>query len=246
MSQAAPSFSTHVISSAPSVLQIKTNLAWTGLKETPITGHIPHSARWHKPDTSRETPPPAWIRPKRPFHQLYDLPHLTVAASHSRRLTCYRRRQSMDNLNSSDFEFDEPIQKRPNTFPGQQSIQQIVERAQEDRYKSKRTAKQMQYGTGAPGTRYLQSLWAARFEAFRKNVLNQDIETGFSGDDLIRFFDSILGVWSLSPSGSFDHPADLPFRQNAASYSYETSPESEYYEGSPRKAYGLQTISLGT
>ena len=113
----------------------------------------------------------------------------------------------MDDPNSSDWEFeDNNTAKGPVRYPGQKSIARIIEDAQQDRFNSKRTVKQLQYGRGVAGTKYAQSLWATRFEAFRANVLKEDIHQSFDGDTLIRFFDSILSNGKMKRH-SYDKPA---------------------------------------
>lgn len=98
------------------------------------------------------------------------------------------------DFNSSDIEFDE----EPNTsttfhFDGQATINRMIEDAQRDRIASKKTVKQLKQQGLAPGTSRKQSLWVKRFEAFRTHVLRQSADTPFTGEDLIRFFDSIIG-----------------------------------------------------
>jgi hypothetical protein len=69
----------------------------------------------------------------------------------------------MDDFNSSDIEYDHPL---PKTRPrGQLSIQKIIENASGDRINSKKAVKQLQFGSGAPGTMSNQDLWVQRFNA---------------------------------------------------------------------------------
>lgn len=98
---------------------------------------------------------------------------------------------SSQDFNSSDVEFAPASPKLP-THLGKKSIEKIIEDAGEDRLTSKRTAKQLAFGHGAIGTRLMQSLWVQRFEAFRKHTLKKGSDNPFSGDDLLRFFDSII------------------------------------------------------
>lgn len=60
------------------------------------------------------------------------------------------------------------------------------------RISTKRTARQMQFESGAPGTRSSQSLWVNRLNSFRTDILRQDTETPFNGEDLVRFLDAIM------------------------------------------------------
>lgn len=69
-------------------------------------------------------------------------------------------------MNSSEEEFEPAQTKCSNRKPGAASISQIIENAEKDRLSSKQTAKQLQFGRGAPGTRYIQDLWIERFNAF--------------------------------------------------------------------------------
>lgn len=97
-----------------------------------------------------------------------------------------------DDINSSDMEFGPPPTTK--AFPrGQASIAQIIENASNDRISSKKTVKELQFGAGAPKTLQAQQLWVQRFEAFRIHSLKQSTANPFTGDDLLRFFDSIIG-----------------------------------------------------
>lgn len=64
--------------------------------------------------------------------------------------------------------------------------------ANNDRISSKRTVKQLEFGHGAPGTGALQELWVERFNAFRQHALKKSLDEPFCGDDVLRFFDSII------------------------------------------------------
>ncbi|MCJ1264769.1 hypothetical protein MMC22_004644 [Lobaria immixta] len=57
---------------------------------------------------------------------------------------------------------------------------------------SKKTVKQLEFGSGAPSTRLAQELWIGRFNAFRQFTLKQSLDKPFGGDDLVRFFDAML------------------------------------------------------
>jgi hypothetical protein len=95
------------------------------------------------------------------------------------------------DFNSSDIEFEPPAAtRRPG--PGQASIEQIITRASEFRLSSKKTVKQLELNTGAPGTRENQERWVTRFNSFRENVLHQSPTTPFTGEDILRFCDVII------------------------------------------------------
>ncbi len=97
-----------------------------------------------------------------------------------------------DDMASSDVEFDAPSSKlNPNS--GKASIAQIVQHAQADRFSSKKTVKQLQFGRGAPTTMASQSLWVNRFNSFRQQTLRQQLTNPFTGEDFLRFLDSIIG-----------------------------------------------------
>jgi hypothetical protein len=99
----------------------------------------------------------------------------------------------MDDVNSSDVEFEPPEVDKQLSTAGQASIDQIIANATSDRLTSKRRLKQLEFGSGAPDTRYKQSLWVRRFNAFRQHTLKQDLTVPFTGDDIVRFFDTIIG-----------------------------------------------------
>lgn len=98
-----------------------------------------------------------------------------------------------EDFDSSDIELDEPVSQGPRPRYGQASIAKLLENAVEERIASKKALKSLTYGRGAPTALESQRRWAARLEAFRSAVLNQDIKTPFTGDDLLRFYDSIIG-----------------------------------------------------
>lgn len=94
------------------------------------------------------------------------------------------------HFNSSDIEFEAAVSKRPaGRFDGQASIDLIVQHAAEYRLSSKKVSRQLQFSFGAPSTRRQQSLWITRFEAFRIHALKQSLDTPYTSEDLIRFFD---------------------------------------------------------
>ena len=96
-----------------------------------------------------------------------------------------------DPINSMNFEFEPPEASKALNV-GRARIEKIIQEAQEDRYTTKKTAKQLEYGHGVAGTRYLQQLWTTRFDTFRKHTLQKSSESTPSGDDILRFFDGII------------------------------------------------------
>lgn len=72
---------------------------------------------------------------------------------------------------SSDYEFEEAITRKAVKDIASKSLEKIIQAAQEDRYLSKKTSKQLEWGHGSPGTQYLQQLWIARFQTFREHTL---------------------------------------------------------------------------
>lgn len=97
----------------------------------------------------------------------------------------------VQDFNSSDLEFED--NPNPARVYGQASIKRLIQDAERDRIGSKKTVKQLQNQGFAPSTTYAQLLWNQRFKAYRTHVLRQSKDTPFTGDDLIRFFDSIIG-----------------------------------------------------
>ncbi|KAK4499653.1 hypothetical protein PRZ48_010171 [Zasmidium cellare] len=95
---------------------------------------------------------------------------------------------------------DDDIQL-PSRRIGQKSIEKILENAADNRLSSKKTVKQMKFGNGAAGTRIAQTLWVKRFETYREHTLKQDIKKPFSGDDLIRFFTSMIDKLDIRDQG---------------------------------------------
>ena len=80
-------------------------------------------------------------------------------------------------LDSSDFEFDEPVTTKAIKYIGQNSLTMTVEAAVSDRYTSKRTAKQLEYRHGVNGTKYQQQLRVVRLNTFREHTLQQDLKS---------------------------------------------------------------------
>lgn len=109
-----------------------------------------------------------------------------------------------DILNSSDVEFDLDPGKKSwsgSRNPGQASINLITKNAAQDRLSSKKTVKSLQFGHGAPATRRAQELWVAWFNAFRTHTLKKSLKDPFSGDDMVRFLDAIIGKLRTSHIG---------------------------------------------
>lgn len=95
---------------------------------------------------------------------------------------------------SSEWEFEEeeqPARKKRFDTAGEASIAKLIEQGDANRHSSKQTVRNLKWGSGAPSTRRVQDLWVNRFKAFRKSI-SQGPEKPFTGDDVIRFFDSII------------------------------------------------------
>jgi hypothetical protein len=97
------------------------------------------------------------------------------------------------DVDSDEFEFEAVPSKRRYDL-GAASIQLMIENRVADRHNSKRTMTQLEFGRGAPGTRNAESLWVNRFENFRVETVGHSLANPFSRDDMIRFFDSIIGT----------------------------------------------------
>lgn len=99
----------------------------------------------------------------------------------------------VQDFNSSDIEFgDDDVADHPRY--GQASIDLMIADAAKDRISSKKTVKKLQFQASAPGTVQAYGLWTRRFEAFREHVLHQSTDVPFTGEDMIRFLDSIMGM----------------------------------------------------
>lgn len=97
------------------------------------------------------------------------------------------------DFNSSDMEFEPRKKSKRSPRAGQRSINAIIKDAEIDRVNSKKTLQQLEYGRRAPGTMDTQNVWVNRLNTFRIYTLKQSLDEPFTGDDLIRFFDSIVG-----------------------------------------------------
>ena len=102
-----------------------------------------------------------------------------------------------DVINLSDIEFQPTASIRSGRNVGQASNQEIIEGAARDRFSSKRMIKQLEFGNGAASTRMSQELWVGRFSAFRTATLMQSLDQPFTGADLIRFFEPVIGKLEL-------------------------------------------------
>lgn len=97
---------------------------------------------------------------------------------------------------SSDIEFDldDATSKASKTAHlGARSIDSILACASDDRLSTKKKVKTLEFGTGSPVMIQRAYLWKNRFEAFRKSTLDQDLKTPFTGMDILRFLDAIIG-----------------------------------------------------
>jgi hypothetical protein len=147
-----------------------------------------------------------------------------------------------DDLNSSDIEF-EPAPSKGRSNLGKQSIEDIIAHAAEDRISSKKSIKTLQFGSGSPGNIQNTLRWVKRFNAFRQYALRQNVDLPFTGDDLIRFFDSIIG--KLKPSIKAKPVPSADIVRNAlislSSYGTFTYPEASGYKLTARDGVRLQT-----
>ena len=76
-----------------------------------------------------------------------------------------------DGYNSSDEEF-EPALPKKYAHAGQQSIDDIISNAFQERVESKKRAKQLTFRSSTRETSaYHQALWMNRFDAFREHAL---------------------------------------------------------------------------
>lgn len=106
-----------------------------------------------------------------------------------------------DDFNSSDVDFGPPETDKRGRAVGQESIDQIIQNSAVNRLASKKRVKQLQFGYGAPSYRFAQDLWVRRFNTYRQHTLRQDLTIPFTGEDLIRFFDSVIGKNVITRSG---------------------------------------------
>jgi hypothetical protein len=70
----------------------------------------------------------------------------------------------MDDFNSSDIEFDQPV--KPHFKAGMRSFAAMTESRTEDRIKTKKRIKTLQDTRGAPGSTYLRALWLNRLDHY--------------------------------------------------------------------------------
>ncbi|SMR55134.1 unnamed protein product [Zymoseptoria tritici ST99CH_1E4] len=136
------------------------------------------------------------------------------------------------DFDSSDIEIPSIAKNPAWEKDGARSNALLISTAKEDRVTSKIAVKQLTFHYGAPTTQRTQNRWIQRFETFRRHTLKQSLDTPFDGDDLIRFYDSILNqkltniagkpgpnddlVWLSSTYliqyGKFKWPRDPEFR----------------------------------
>ncbi|KAG6366236.1 hypothetical protein INS49_000412 [Diaporthe citri] len=100
----------------------------------------------------------------------------------------------VQDFNSSDIEFSDHDVAEHLKY-GQASIDRMIANAAKDRISPKKTVKQLQYQAVAPGTNQHYGLWSRRFETFREHTLHQSVDVPFTGEDMIRFFDSIIEAY---------------------------------------------------
>lgn len=74
----------------------------------------------------------------------------------------------VDDLNSSELEFDEPVRRFPNL--AKNAIAKIIENADSARIQSKKMVKGLQL-TISPGVDYARAGWENKFETFCVNAL---------------------------------------------------------------------------
>lgn len=86
----------------------------------------------------------------------------------------------------------------------------MIANAEEDRISSKKAVKSLKFNAPAPGTEQNLSLWVTRFEAFCEHVLHQSTSTPFTGDDVVRFFNTINFPDPVVPSTSRAHCGSRP------------------------------------
>ena len=146
------------------------------------------------------------------------------------------------DFNSSDIEF-EPAPTKGYSNLGNRSIKDIIAHAAEDRISSKKSLKALQFGSGAPGTILTAYRWVERLNAFRQSTLHQNIDRPFTGDDLIRFFDSIIGKLKPSIKTKPVPSVDVVKRglTSLSAYGTFTYPEASGYKLTARDGSRLQT-----
>jgi hypothetical protein len=75
------------------------------------------------------------------------------------------RNMAEEDYDSSDLEFDAPT--NPFFSAGLASIEAIIDFSAEDRIRSKKLTKTLEFSEASPKTEYLTALWYNRFVAFR-------------------------------------------------------------------------------
>ncbi|CAI7636217.1 unnamed protein product [Penicillium viridicatum] len=99
-----------------------------------------------------------------------------------------------DDFNSSDIDFGPPETNKRGHAVGQESNDQIIQNSAANRLTSKKRVKQLQFGYGAPSFRRSQDLEVRWFNTYRQYTLRQDPTILFTGEDLIRFVDSVIDI----------------------------------------------------
>lgn len=145
-----------------------------------------------------------------------------------------------DGFDSSDLEFPSDGEQQPYPRPGQASIERIIASAAEDRVSSKKTLKNLQLHSRAPGTEGEYSLWIARFNAFREHTLRQSLDTPFTGADMIRFFDCMIGRPPLLLLPRLPPPL-FPIQPTPFSQGLYPSPFSRTAASSQRRPWQVTT-----
>ncbi|KAK9486020.1 hypothetical protein V1527DRAFT_482434 [Lipomyces starkeyi] len=151
--------------------------------------------------------------------------------------------QIMDNFNSSGIEFEPAVSKNSGRRPGRASIAQIIEASDIEGLTSKRTVKQLQFEHGSPSTRAQQQLWAERFNAFQTKTL-KSLSVPFTGDDVLRYFDSIIGKLRMDFASSQMEPsrtqrARAMNLRNMTAAAYRRSSTMLSETNDSREAYGF-------
>ncbi|KAI9793441.1 MAG: hypothetical protein M1816_000335 [Peltula sp. TS41687] len=102
----------------------------------------------------------------------------------------------------------------------------------------------LEFGNGAPSTRATQDLWVGRFNAFREFTLKKALTDPFSGDDILRFFDSIIS--KIRPTNRGKRGPGVEWLTSAfkilSAYGIFTYPKSSGYELTNRDGLRLHTF----
>jgi hypothetical protein len=71
----------------------------------------------------------------------------------------------MDDFNSSDEEYGEPV-KKPHPKAGEKSIEKMMKSRFQDRKSTKKRVKNLADTKGSPGGVYMRTLWKNRFDSY--------------------------------------------------------------------------------